>query len=298
MMSHTLIETTLRMPRVCAGIALNAATPAIAAYGGGLHLWRMAVAAPMLAATWPSRSAAGLSGDAPVAAPEPAAPRPVAKAAPKPAAKPAPRPAATAVPQPAAEAAPQPAAKAAVTAKPKPAAKPAPKPAEKAAPQPAAKSAPQPAAKPASRPAKASSASEAKPAPQPVPAEPAESAASKPAKPVAAAPAPAKPDDLTRIKGVGPKIAAQLATLGVTRFDQVAAWTGPQIDRFDDKLDGPAGRIRRDDWIGQARALSGLDEAPKPARPSTTTYQAPNKAGRSGAVTLPAMPDGTPRHDT
>src|SRR4051812_42966812 len=39
-------------------------------------------------------------------------------------------------------------------------------------------------------------------------------------------PAPADGgDDLTRLKGVGPKLAEQLRALGVTRFSQVAAWS-------------------------------------------------------------------------
>lgn len=63
-------------------------------------------------------------------------------------------------------------------------------------------------------------------------------------------------DDLTRIKGLGPKLAALLATLGVTRFEQVAAWDDADIDRIDSRLGRFSGRIRRDNWVEQARLLA------------------------------------------
>ncbi|WP_100259406.1 hypothetical protein [Qipengyuania seohaensis] len=66
-------------------------------------------------------------------------------------------------------------------------------------------------------------------------------------------------DDLTRIKGVGPKLAATLGELGVTRFDQIAAWEDAEIERVDAQLGRFQGRIRRDDWVGQAALLAGGD---------------------------------------
>ncbi|MDP4575880.1 hypothetical protein Q9K02_12075 [Qipengyuania sp. G39] len=68
-------------------------------------------------------------------------------------------------------------------------------------------------------------------------------------------------DDLTRIKGVGPKLAALLREQGVTGFAQVAAWTEEDIDRIDPTLGRFEGRIRRDDWVGQARLLADGDES-------------------------------------
>ncbi|MBX7540064.1 hypothetical protein [Qipengyuania sphaerica] len=63
-------------------------------------------------------------------------------------------------------------------------------------------------------------------------------------------------DDLTRIKGVGPKLAATLESLGITSFAQIAAWDDGEIDRIDAQLGRFEGRIRRDDWTGQARLLA------------------------------------------
>ncbi len=84
------------------------------------------------------------------------------------------------------------------------------------------------------------------------------------ATPVASAAAPALETietDLTRIKGVGPKLIAQLSELGVTRLAQVAAWDAAEIARIDSQLGRFAGRIERDDWVGQAQLLETGDKA-------------------------------------
>ena len=68
-------------------------------------------------------------------------------------------------------------------------------------------------------------------------------------------------DDLTRIKGVGPKLVTLLHEQGVTRFDQIAGWSEADIDRVDSQLGRFQGRIRRDDWVSQARLLADGDTA-------------------------------------
>jgi len=72
---------------------------------------------------------------------------------------------------------------------------------------------------------------------------------------------PAKGDDLTRIKGLGPKLAALLGPLGVTSFAQIAEWDDAEIDRIDAQLGAFAGRIRRDNWVEQAKLLESGDTA-------------------------------------
>jgi predicted flap endonuclease-1-like 5' DNA nuclease len=67
--------------------------------------------------------------------------------------------------------------------------------------------------------------------------------------------------ELTRIKGLGPKLAATLGELGVTRIEQIAAWDDAEIDRIDAQLGRFQGRIRRDNWVEQARLLAAGDTA-------------------------------------
>lgn len=68
-------------------------------------------------------------------------------------------------------------------------------------------------------------------------------------------------DDLTRIKGVGPKLSALLGQLGVTSYAQIAAWTDADIARIDPQLGSFAGRPARDKWVEQARLLAAGDTA-------------------------------------
>jgi predicted flap endonuclease-1-like 5' DNA nuclease len=77
----------------------------------------------------------------------------------------------------------------------------------------------------------------------------------------AGAPVVADGDDLTRIKGLGPKLARLLAELGVTRFAQIAAWTEADIAAIDGKLGAFAGRPTRDAWVEQAQLLISGDTA-------------------------------------
>jgi predicted flap endonuclease-1-like 5' DNA nuclease len=76
------------------------------------------------------------------------------------------------------------------------------------------------------------------------------------------APQPAgEGDDLTRIKGVGPKLVSLLNSLGVTRYEQIAGWSEEDIDRIDSQLGAFQGRARRDAWVEQARLLASGDMA-------------------------------------
>ena len=68
-------------------------------------------------------------------------------------------------------------------------------------------------------------------------------------------------DDLKLISGVGPKIEATLHELGVFTFKQVASWKKAEREWVDGYLSFH-GRIERDDWVKQAKALakSGVEE--------------------------------------
>jgi predicted flap endonuclease-1-like 5' DNA nuclease len=47
--------------------------------------------------------------------------------------------------------------------------------------------------------------------------------------------------------------------LGVTRYAQIAAWTDEDIARIDPQLGAFSGRIRRDNWVEQAKYLAAGD---------------------------------------
>ncbi len=64
------------------------------------------------------------------------------------------------------------------------------------------------------------------------------------------------PDDLLQLKGVGPKLNALLNSLGVFRFDQIAAWGAAEIGKVDGHLGSFKGRIVRDGWVEQAGLLA------------------------------------------
>ncbi|QYX55625.1 NADH-quinone oxidoreductase subunit E [Roseovarius sp. SCSIO 43702] len=70
------------------------------------------------------------------------------------------------------------------------------------------------------------------------------------------APRGSGPDDLKKIKGVGPKLEAMLHSLGFYHFDQIAQWSEAEKTWVDDHLEGFRGRVRRDNWVEQAKLLA------------------------------------------
>jgi NADH-quinone oxidoreductase subunit E len=66
---------------------------------------------------------------------------------------------------------------------------------------------------------------------------------------------PANLDDLKLIAGIGPKIEETLHSLGIYSFAQIASWKKAEREWVDGYLNFK-GRIERDDWVKQARALA------------------------------------------
>ncbi len=64
-------------------------------------------------------------------------------------------------------------------------------------------------------------------------------------------------DDLKLIRGVGPALEKMLNGMGVWHFDQIAAWTATELKWVDDRLEGFKGRVKRDEWVKQAKKLAG-----------------------------------------
>lgn len=69
----------------------------------------------------------------------------------------------------------------------------------------------------------------------------------------------AAPDDLQQLKGVGPKFAARLNELGITRYAQLAALDADGIARLDAELGPFRGRLARDRVGEQASHLARGD---------------------------------------
>ncbi|WP_066800436.1 hypothetical protein [Sphingomonas soli] len=164
-------------------------------------------------------------------------------------------------PQPQAMVEPAPEPEPVVEPEPAPAPEPAPEPEPAPAPEPVAPYAPQ------EVPAPAPIADEPIAAAAPFDASPASIAADEPQEqtpapapePQPAATAPAAADELTRMKGVGPRLADRLNSVGVTSFAQIAALTPEDADALDAKLGDFQGRIHRDRWIEQAGYLAQGD---------------------------------------
>lgn len=78
--------------------------------------------------------------------------------------------------------------------------------------------------------------------------------AEKPKRQKVARVAEVQADDLKRISGIGPKLEQVLNEMGVRRYADVALWSDKDVQRIDDQL-GFAGRIARDGWVAQAKAL-------------------------------------------
>ena len=71
---------------------------------------------------------------------------------------------------------------------------------------------------------------------------------------------PDKVDDLQLISGVGPKIEGILHSLGIYTYAQVASWKKAEREWVDGYLRFH-GRIEREDWVKQAKALAKGGEA-------------------------------------
>jgi len=69
-----------------------------------------------------------------------------------------------------------------------------------------------------------------------------------------ATPTPEK-DDLKKIHGIGPVIERALNKLGTYTYIQIAKWTPDEIARVAKKLETGPARIKRDNWIANAKKL-------------------------------------------
>ncbi len=104
---------------------------------------------------------------------------------------------------------------------------------------------------------------EAKPAPEP-------KAAPEPKVIYTDGPTDGEPDDLKKIKGVGPKFEGDLNSKGIYYWRQIAAWKPADIKMVEELIDSIPGRIERDEWVKQAGTLA-KGGAPKAMKKKPTT---------------------------
>ena len=64
------------------------------------------------------------------------------------------------------------------------------------------------------------------------------------------------PDDLKQIKGIGPKFEGDLNSKGVYYFKQIGAWKAADVKMVEGVIDSIPGRIKRDEWVKQAKVLA------------------------------------------
>ena len=165
------------------------------------------------------------------------APEPVAVAEPAPVVVAEPAPVAAAEPAPVVVAEPEPVA----AAEPAPVVVAEPEPVAAAEPAPVAVAEPAPVAEPAI---------EAEAAPEPVIATAESVVEAAPA----AAPTPTQPDDLKLISGIGPALEKKLRKQGISSYRQLAMLSDKEIVHIEAAIKA-AGRVGREDWIGQAKSL-------------------------------------------
>jgi predicted flap endonuclease-1-like 5' DNA nuclease len=122
--------------------------------------------------------------------------------------------------------------------------------------------------------------------------------------------------DLQNIRNVDAAMAASLNRLGITRYEQIAAWMRPDIERFEQAL-GQKGRIARENWIEQAQVLAKGGEtvyaarraagpasvaAPSPdadaAVPATPSDPLPRPMSRVGVAAVVVAPPPEPKPAT
>jgi predicted flap endonuclease-1-like 5' DNA nuclease/uncharacterized membrane protein len=67
-----------------------------------------------------------------------------------------------------------------------------------------------------------------------------------------------RPDDLKKIRGIGPVLERRLNTTGVSRFEQIAEMSTQDLMDLATRISISPAVARRDNWIQQARSLQNL----------------------------------------
>lgn len=62
-------------------------------------------------------------------------------------------------------------------------------------------------------------------------------------------------DDLTLIEGIGPFIEQKLNDIGIYTYEQISQFADEDIEEVTEKIQFFEGRIKKDDWVNQAKSL-------------------------------------------
>ncbi len=152
-----------------------------------------------------------------------------------------------------------------------------------------------PAAKKA--PAKKKPAPKPKVAPKPKPkAAPKAKAAPKPKVLYTDGPTDGAPDDLKLIKGIGPKFEKDLNGKGIYYFRQIGSWKAADVKMVEGVIDSIPGRIKRDEWVKQAKGLAkGAKPRAMKGAPATGKKKPGPKPGtKRSALTASGAPRKKP----
>jgi predicted flap endonuclease-1-like 5' DNA nuclease len=101
-------------------------------------------------------------------------------------------------------------------------------------------------------------------------------------RPAVAAATP-QPQDLKSIRGLDPAAEAKLKALGISRYEQIAAWLRADVERVEQAL-GQRGRVARENWIEQAQIL---------AKGGQTLFSV-RRARGEGSTAAPTPDEGVP----
>lgn len=91
-------------------------------------------------------------------------------------------------------------------------------------------------------------------------------------------------DDLTAINGIGPKIEKVLNRMGIKSWEQLATLKAAEINKVDEKLADFSGRIQRDEWVPQAKAIMRNGHAPLNGKKPKKSNKKPGKSGSAKAA--------------
>lgn len=64
-----------------------------------------------------------------------------------------------------------------------------------------------------------------------------------------------KGDNIKKINGIGPTFEKKLNSIGINKFEQIAAWSVEDVSRIDEQLE-LSGRPQREEWVQKASILA------------------------------------------